>query len=84
MMDRDFIIERDGTIRRDYCKRPSASYRAYFRSREEAEAFAADPVNVAYHGDLAHKCLKCGAWHLSRPESLVPEWSRNMKDKGWN
>jgi hypothetical protein len=84
MIEQDFIIERDGTIRRDYCRRESGSYRAYFRSQEEVEAFAADPANVAYHGDIAHKCGICGAWHLSRPEWLVPEWARNMKGKSWS
>jgi hypothetical protein len=67
---------------RDFCKRSNGTYRAHFRAQEEPEAFAADPVNVAYHGDLAHKCFRCGAWHLSRPEWLVPEWARRMQS--WN
>ena len=67
---------------RDFCKRSNGTYRAHFRAQEDAEAFAADPMNVDYHGDLAHKCFRCGAWHLSRPEWLVPEWARRMKS--WN
>lgn len=56
------------------CKRPDGSYRAYFFSREDAEAFAADPANhPVYFGDLAHLC-GCGYWHLSRVEWLFPEW----------
>ena len=38
----------------------------------EAEAFALDPANPAYHGDVAHQCRTCGWWHLSRPEWLAP------------
>ena len=51
------------------CRRASGTLRAWFRSQEEAERFALDPVNAAYHGDIAHFC-KCGGggWHLSKPE----------------
>jgi hypothetical protein len=28
--------------------------------------------------DIAHECLNCGRWHLSRPEWLVPTWARRM------
>jgi hypothetical protein len=63
---------------REPCKRRSGSYRAYFATKEEAEAFAANPANTNYHGDIAHRCGKCGRWHLSRIESLVPESARRM------
>jgi hypothetical protein len=56
------------------CKRTTGTYRAWFVTREEAERFAADPANTAYHGDIAHLCAACGYWHLSRPEWLAPEW----------
>ncbi len=57
------------------CRRQSGSFRAYFYTREEAEAFAADPTNwPTYQGDIAHLCTKCGFWHLSRVEWLFPEW----------
>ena len=56
------------------CKRASGSYRAYFSTKEDAEAFAADPTNwPTYQGDVAHRC-HCGFWHLSRVEWLFPEW----------
>jgi hypothetical protein len=48
--------------------------RAWFRTREEAERFKADPANwPTYQGDIAHLCGKCGLYHLSRPEWLEPE-----------
>jgi len=57
------------------CRRQSGSFRAYFYTREEAEAFAADPTNwPTYQGDIAHLCTKCGFWHLSRVEWLFPAW----------
>jgi hypothetical protein len=57
------------------CRRPSGSFRAYFSTREEAEAFAQDPANhPAYLGDIAPECPICGFWHLSRFEWLFPEW----------
>ena len=68
----DFIILPNGE---KHCVRSSGtSLRAWFRSREEAEAFAADPANPAYHGDVAHFCPVCEWFHLSRPEWLAPEW----------
>ena len=66
------------------CLRTNGTRRAHFQTKEAAEVFAANPANTAYHGDLAHLCLKCGAWHLSRPEWLVPSWMRDMTDQGWN
>jgi hypothetical protein len=66
------------------CKRSNGSYRAFFETKEAAEAFAADPANTAYHGDLAHHCRLCGHWHLSRPEWLVLEWMRDMRHSEWN
>jgi hypothetical protein len=65
-------------------RRITGQFRAHFESREAAEAFASHPANTAYHRDIAHLCLKCGAWHLSRPEWLVPSWMRDMTDQGWN
>ncbi len=56
------------------CRRQSGSFRAYFYTRKEAEVFAADPANPAYHGDIAHQCATCGFWHLSRVEWLFPGW----------
>jgi hypothetical protein len=60
------------------CRRRTGSYRAHFTSREAAETFASDPANPAYSGDVAHECVKCGWWHLSRIEWLVPEFARRM------
>jgi hypothetical protein len=56
------------------CKRTNGTERAWFRTREEAEAFAQHPANPAYHGDIAHLCAKCGFWHLSKISWLFPEW----------
>ena len=63
-----------GNCGREPCKRRSGSYHAHFHTRAEAEAFALDPVNSAYDGDIAHQCRVCGWWHLSRPEWLAPGW----------
>ena len=52
------------------CKRSNGTTRAYFETMEEAEVFAADPRNPAYTDDIAHFCLDCGYFHLSRPEWL--------------
>ena len=52
-----------------HCKRQNGTERRWFRTRQEAEAFEQDPVNVDYHGDIAELCEKCGLWHLSRPNS---------------
>jgi hypothetical protein len=60
------------------CRRQSGSFRAYFRTREEAEAFAADPANwQTYKNDIAHRCSKCNFWHLSKFEWLFAEWNAN-------
>jgi hypothetical protein len=57
------------------CRRQSGSFRAYFYTREEAETFANDPANhPVYLGDLAHLCMKCGFWHLSKVSWLFPKW----------
>jgi hypothetical protein len=41
-------------------------------SREDAERLAQDPANhPVYENDLAHECVKCGRWHLSKIEWLV-------------
>jgi hypothetical protein len=42
------------------CKRPSGSPRAVFSNRESAVAFAQDPTNPNYHGNIAHLCVWCG------------------------
>src|SRR6266404_801300 len=55
------------------CKRSNGTERAWFLTRAEAEAFAEDPENPAYHGDIAHLCPKCGFWHLSKVSWLFPE-----------
>jgi hypothetical protein len=56
-----------------HCKRRSGTCRAWFDSRQEAEVFALDPGNIAYHGDVAHHCNKCGFWHLSKLEWLASD-----------
>ena len=58
-----------------HCKRRNGTNRAWFRTRGEAEQFAADPANhPVYLGDVAHECRICGFWHLSRVSWLFPEW----------
>jgi hypothetical protein len=57
-----------------HCKRSKGTDRAWFRTQEEAVAFANDRVNVHYHGDIAHRCHTCGYWHLSRIDWLIPTW----------
>jgi hypothetical protein len=57
-----------------HCKRSTGTDRAWFCTQEEAVAFANDPVNTAYHGDIAHLCHTCGYWHLSRIDWLIPTW----------
>jgi hypothetical protein len=52
------------------CKRPTGSPRAAFWNQKSAEKFASDPANIHYHGDVAHLCVKCGLWHLSKLEWL--------------
>ena len=51
------------------CRRSNGTLRAWFATVEEAVAFAENPLNTAYHGDVAVRCLKpgCGGWHLSQP-----------------
>jgi hypothetical protein len=51
------------------CRRPSGTFRAWFPTAEEAVAFAENPANTTYHGDVAVQCQKpgCGGWHLSQP-----------------
>jgi len=51
-----------------HCKRSTGTDRAWFRTHEEAVAFANDPANTTYHGDIAHFCASCGFFHLSKPE----------------
>jgi hypothetical protein len=53
------------------CKRSTGSPRAAFWNQESAEKFASDPANIHYHGDVAHLCVKCGLWHLSKLEWLA-------------
>ena len=66
-------------LEKEPCRRSSGNFRAFFSTKEEAEAFAADPAHTDYHGDIAHHCGKCGRWHLSRVEWLVPEFARLMR-----
>lgn len=47
------------------CKRRSGTERAWFLTREEAVAFAKDPRNPAYRGDVPDFCSNCQGWHLS-------------------
>src|SRR5690349_19607236 len=53
-----------------HCKRSDGTERAWFVTKEQAEAYAADPANPTYHGDVAHVCPICDCYHLSRPEWL--------------
>lgn len=57
-------------MEREPCKRASGSYRAYFETQEEAIAFATDPGNPCYHGDVTVFCGRCGYFHLSKLEWL--------------
>jgi hypothetical protein len=57
-----------------HCKRSSGAERAWSRSREDAQRFAQDPANQAYHGDIAYVCLEYGYWHSSKIEWLAPSW----------
>jgi hypothetical protein len=59
----------------NHCLRSSGTERAWFFNREEAERFAASPANPAYKGDIAHECVKCRFYHLSRPEWLEPKFT---------
>ena len=51
------------------CRRSNGTLRAWFATRAEAVAFAVNPMNTAYHGDIPVRCLKlgCHSWHLSQP-----------------
>jgi hypothetical protein len=66
------------------CKRSNGSERAAFANKEQALAFAADPVNVAYKGDIPNFCERCEHWHLSRPEwlALTPADAQFLEDCG--
>ena len=59
----------------NHCLRRSGTERAWFFTREEAETFAASPANPAYKGDIAHECVKCGFYHLSKPSWLQPQFT---------
>jgi hypothetical protein len=48
-----------------HCRRMDSTVRAWFLTKEAAEAVEATHPN--YHGDIAHECQHCGFWHLSRP-----------------
>ena len=58
-----------------HCRRLDGTLRAWFTSREAAEAVEATHPN--YHGDVAHLCQHCGYWHLSRPQWLEAERRTN-------
>src|SRR6266576_6863348 len=52
-----------------HCLRSNGTERKWFRTREAAEKFGADPKNhPVYLLDVAHVCGTCGFRHLSRPE----------------
>ena len=56
-----------------HCKRSDGSDRMWFRTREEAELFAADEANwPIYRGDIPALCAKCDLYHLNRLEWLQP------------
>jgi hypothetical protein len=74
------VKESDSTMNRPHCKRSTGTERAWFRTRAEAEAFAQDPDNPAYHGDLPHFCANCDFYHLSKPEWLEPRFSAEDLD----
>jgi len=52
------------------CRRLDGTERALFAAKEDAEAFAADPKNVRYRGDIPVLCMRtgCDGWHLSQPD----------------
>jgi len=55
---------------KNQCLRASGTPRAWFATHAEAIAFAADPANPDYHGDVPVPCAHpgCeGGWHLSQP-----------------
>jgi hypothetical protein len=51
------------------CRRSNGTLRAWFATKAEAVAFAENPANTAYHGDIQVLCMKvgCNGWHLSQP-----------------
>ena len=51
-----------------HCKRSNGTDRAWFNSKAEAEAFAADPNHPVYFGDVAALCGRCKFWHLDRSD----------------
>ena len=53
-----------------HCKRTDGTNRAWFHTKEAADAFALDSANVNYHGDVTTFCTACGFFHLSRPDWL--------------
>ena len=66
----------DRTQKTKRCPRGNGTEQAWFFTREEAEAFAASPGNIAYHGDFAHLCAKCDHYHLSKPSWLEPQFTQ--------
>ncbi len=70
-----------------HCKRTDGSDRAWFHTKEEEDAFAIDPANVAYHGDVTTFCAQSEAvaWleATMRPldgDELIIENARRPKD----
>jgi hypothetical protein len=57
------------------CRRSDGTFRAWFATRAEAVAFAKNPLNPAYHGDVPVLCARCNFYHLNRPEWLEPKLS---------
>lgn len=53
------------------CLRSNCTERAWFSSKEEAEAFG--KITPGYEGDIAHLCLVCACWHLARHHWLQDE-----------
>ena len=64
------LEEKEGKVS-THCKRSDGTNRAWFHTNEEADAFALDPANVNYHGDITTFCGACGFFHLSRPDWLA-------------
>jgi hypothetical protein len=63
------------------CRRSNGTLRAWFATAAEAVAFAENPLNASYQGDVAVQCLKsgCCGWHLSQPhwpdaQAAANEW----------
>jgi hypothetical protein len=51
------------------CRRSDGTFRAWFATAPEAVAFAENPANTSYQGDVAVHCSRpgCNGWHLSQP-----------------